>query len=520
MFCVTGGDPMKRFFLVAALLILLSLPVHAVQQSAALSADNLEGTVPVVVSLSEIQQETRDSQPEDFYLLERLMETRLSNSSSSFKADQGQTLNTGSAVSPTAPKLFRSFSGPGASGFEPANPSIAVGPDRVVAVVNRSITMYTKLGQKVYETTLRSFFRTLPDSEVVSILNAKVMYDSYNQHFLVVMEALQPTTKKSWFFFAASKTSNPRGDWAFWKLNMSLNGGAATPFFGDYPGIGLDSQAIYLTANMFNWDFRFQYAKIRVLKKSEVYKFGKVTWHDFFNLTDAAGVKAVSIQPVQSFGATTSEFLVSANPAGGDKLTLWTITNSTQPGISLAKTAISVNAYLPPSPAAQKGGPLKIATGDATPGNAVFRDGFIYTAHTVARTSGTSTVSSIRFYQINTNGTVAQQVTYGAGLTYFYFPAVMVDSRGNVVIAFNGSSGGLFVGTLFTGRKVNAPKNTLEPSAVLQAGLSYYHLTTRTVQWWGEYNGIALDYDDSIWFIGASAKKPDEWTTRIGKVSY
>lgn len=509
---------MKRFCFVAILLILVSLPIHAAPGGS--SAANLGGTAPVIVSLSGISQEARDSQPEDSYLQEQLMETRLSLSSQSVFADQGQSVSTVSAVSPSAPKLFRSFGGPGASGFEPANPSIAVGPDRVVAVVNRSIEMYTKLGQKVYENTLRSFFRSLPDSEAVNILYAKTMYDSYNQHFLVVMEALQPATKKSWYFLAASKTSDPRGDWAFWELNMALNGGAKTQFFGDYPGIGLDSQAIYLTANMFSWDFRYQYAKIRVLKKSEVYKFGKVTWHDFFNLTDATGVKAISIQPVQSFGSTTSEYLVSANPAGGDSLTLWTITNPTQPSIALAKTAVSVNAYLPPPAASQKGGPLKIDAGSDAPGNAVFRDGFIYTAHTVARTAGSSTVSSIRFYQISASGAIAQQVNYGTGVTSFYFPVVMVDSRGNVVIEFNRSSGGFFVSTLFTGRKVNAPKNTLEPSATLQAGASYYHLTTRSVQYWGAYNGIALDYDDSIWFIGASAKKPDEWTTKIGKVSY
>lgn len=518
MIIVTGGDPMTRFLSVAFLLISICIPIHGWTLPVNTSAENREGTMPVVLSLSQIPQESRDLVTNDSYLQDRLAEQRTVESNES-TLEQGN-INAASGISPTAPKLYRTFAGPGASGFEPANPSIAVGPDRVVAVVNRSIAIYTKVGQLVYTTTLRNFFRALPDTEAANILNAKVIYDAYQQHFLVVMEAMQPPTKKSWFFFAASKTSNPRGDWGFWELNIALNGGASTQLFGDYPCIGLDSQAIYLTANMFNWDYRFQYAKIRVLKKSEVYKFGKVTWHDFFNLVDATGVKAVTIQPAQSFGSTSAEYLVSANPAGGDKLTLWTITNPTAPGIALAKTAVSVSAYLPPTPASQKGGPLKIDSGDDTPGNVVFRDGFIYTAQTVARGTGTSASSSVRFYQISTNGAVAQQVNYGSGTSFFYYPVVMVDSRGNVVMAYNHSSGGLFVGSFFTGRKVNAAKNTLEPSAVLQNGISYYHLTTRTVQYWGEYNGIALDYDDSIWFIGASAKKPDEWTTRIGKVSY
>ena len=45
-------------------------------------------------------------------------------------------------------------------------------------------------------------------------------------------------------------------------------------------------------------------------------------------------------------------------------------------------------------------------------------------------------------------------------------------------------------------------------------------LTKRQVQYWGAYNAMALDYDDSMWMIGAYAKAADEWATWIGKVSY
>src|SRR6185436_10090047 len=108
-------------------------------------------------------------------------------------------------------------------------------------------------------------------------------------------------------------------------------------------------------------------------------------------------------------------------------------------------------------------------------------NGKVYTAHTIARSSG-GQVSAIRFYQISTDGKLDEEVTYGASGSFFFFPATMVDSRGNVVIVFNRSSASQDVGILYTGRKPTDAHNTLQASATLQQGLSYYHLSTRAVQ--------------------------------------
>ncbi|HET6268128.1 MAG TPA: hypothetical protein VFG11_10460 [Acidobacteriota bacterium] len=512
---------MKRFVFLWFVSLFALLPSsHAISSDFVSSADNLEGTNAVIASLSDIPQHSVDSFAQDSDVVDRILEMRFNNLNKPFDIDESQPAKIANGtLSPLAPKLFRKFNAMGASGFAPADPNIAVGPDRVVVVVNRSIAFFTKLGQKVFQTTLRDFFGKLPDSDTINILYPKAVYDPYNNHFLVVIEAVRSTDHKSWYFVAASKTSSPQGDWAFWELNMSLNGQAKTGLYADYPGVGLDPQAIYLTGNMANFQNRFQYAKIRVLKKSEVYKFGKLTWHDFFNLTDANGVKAISIQPAMTVGAATSEFLLSSNPTKGAPLTLWNITNPTTNPV-LSKKAVPVTTYSVPPDAPQKGGPLKINTGDASLGNVVFRDGIVYAAHTISKSFSTGPVSAIRFYEINTNGTVAQEVTYGVSGTYFYFPITMVDSRGNVSVVFNRSSKGMAVGIAFTGRKPNDPPNTLQSNLTLQPGMTYYHLTTALVQLWGAYNGMALDYDDSIWMVSAFAKKADEWGTIVGKVSY
>jgi len=491
----------------------ISSPVSASQ------ADVTEATRAVVVPFSQIGLANRGVEMNDSWLTERLLNMRLTQGIDSRESvsSNSKSLVPTAALQTEAPRRTRAFSGLGASGQELADPNVAAGPNHVVAVVNRSVAIFNKSGQKLSEFTLRQFFGSLPDSGSVSIFYPKVLFDAYDGHFLIMFEAIRPVDKRSWLFLAVSQTNSAQGNWAFWELDISLNGKKKTGFFGDYPAIGLDQHAIYLTANMSNFNFRFQYAKIRVLKKSEVYQFGKVTARDFFNLKDATGKKAISIQPVQSFGTAASEFLVSNNPVAGKRITLWHITNPAQPNIRLTKRAVGVGAYQAPPDTAQKGGPVKIGTGDASFANAVFRDGFIYTVHTISAANQTS---AIRFYQINSHGRVVQQITYGAnGLSYF-FPATMVDSHGNVVIVFNRAGRTQDVGILFTGRKATDPHNKLQKSAVLQRGLAFYNFTQRLTQMWGAYSGAALDADDSIWIIGAFAKKTDEWATTIGNVTF
>src|SRR5207249_3566243 len=128
-------------------------------------------------------------------------------------------------------------------------------------------------------------------------------------------------------FLSVSKTPEAIGSWGSWALDMRLNNHTKTAFYPDFPGLGFDQKAIYMTSNMFDAQDNFKYAKIRVLKKSQVYAFAGLNWHDLWGMTDATGKKAINIQPVQSFGNTPVEYLVSTNAISGNKISLWVISN-------------------------------------------------------------------------------------------------------------------------------------------------------------------------------------------------
>lgn len=422
---------------------------------------------------------------------------------------------------PLAPALQGSFAGNGVDDFDPPDPILAAGPNHIISAVNTAFNIYNKNGQVVFSHTLKNWFSPhLAESSGALLFDVKTIYDQYAGHYILFCLAVNPHLKRSWVFFSASKTQDPLGDWVFHALDMQLNNQNRTSLFADFPGVGYDEQAVYITANMLNEAGDFRYAKIRVLKKSELYSASTPSWRDYWGMIDATGTAAINVMPAQCFGPTTAEYLMSTNAVRGDKLTLWTIRNGgTSPTIS--KRSIPVSSYQLPPPAPQKGGGADNNTGDAGVVNVVYSNGSLYAANSVAFDWGAGINAAVRLYQVSTNGVVQQEITYGSKGLYYYYPAVMADARGNVIFVYNRSGIGEFAGIRFTGRKAGDPPGTLQTAATLKLGLANYEDPILDgLNPWGDYNGIALDPDDSVWIFSEFAKTRDAWSTWVGHVRY
>jgi hypothetical protein len=416
-----------------------------------------------------------------------------------------------------APKLLIGFEGLGATDFDPPDPTVAAGPDHVVVAVNSVLGVFSKTPERIFRTSFRNWFAALPDAKTASFFDCRILYDQYEKHFIVM--SLAAVFERTYCFLAVSKTADAMGEWAMWDFDFGLNGNKPNNLDADFPGLGVDPVAVYITANMYDAKERFKYSKIRILSKSELYGFENIGWKDFFNFTDATDKNAINVQPAQSFGPTNVEYLVSSGASRGNQLTIFTITNADKASATLSKKIVNVPPFQNPPHAIQKGGKIPIYSGDAGVGNVIFRNGFLYTAHSVLQKFDSGNGSAIRYYQISNEGKVLQQIRYGAEHSFFYFPATMVDSQGNVVIAFNSSGPNQFASFSFTGRKRSDPEDTFAQAAAVQEGLSFYR-NDPDLNDWGEFNGIALDPDDSFWLFGEFAKSKNEWSTEIAHLTY
>jgi hypothetical protein len=421
-----------------------------------------------------------------------------------------------------APPLTKNFDGVKFHDLYPSDTTLAVGPTELVVAVNSAFAIYTKTGIKRAEHSFDDWLNVLSETQGAFFFDPKLAYDQYAGHFIMVVDATRDSDSRAWYVMAVSQTSNPEGTWTLWALDQGLNGTTRTKNWVDYPAIGYDESAIYLSGNVFNFPGKFLYAKLRIVNKSEVYKFGTIHWRDFWNLRDANGQLSFTVQPARSTGTTSGESMVSLNRLQGSSITLWNVKNPTASPV-ITKRKINITGFQIGPDADQKGGGSFISTNDSRLSDAVWINGSIYAAHQVSKDWGSGEVSAIRYYQIrSSDGALLQDGTFGADGSYYFFPAIATDQRGNNVIVFIRSGPTEFVSVRFTGRRSTDPISILQSSAPLKTGLHNYYLNPDNgSERWGDYSGVSLDSDDSVWMYGMYAASPaDVWKTRVGRTRF
>ena len=429
-----------------------------------------------------------------------------------------------------APALTRSFDGIGQTAWVPADPTIAVGPNHVLVAVNTDLAGYSKAGTLLFRwpnmTTL--FSPVLPSG--ASLFDPRLAYDHYSQRWIVVVDARRASPAGSWIMVAVSQGTNPAGAYWVWALDASLDGSTLTSNWADYSMLGFDTQGIYITSNMFAFNGGFQYTKLRILRKAELYAGGVgpnhfIRWYDFWNLRNPDNSMAFTVQPAAHFrgsGGNPPAYLVNAIWANSDRLTLWTLSNPLALWIggtaSLTRVSVPCRSYELPPQAIQRDSSTRIATNDTRLLNAVYQNagGFqrLWTSHTSKHTwSGDAEARSVvQWYEIDIPSPhVVQQNRYGASGTYYFFPVVQTDLARNAYIAFGRSSASEYASLRQTGRRVTDAANDLQGSALVKAGEG-----PNTSGRWGDYFGIARDGGDSstVWGYGMYAGTGNTWKTR------
>lgn len=538
---------LNRFFVLSAALLLLFASRPYAQHAPGLSVLSRfyesiasETGSPVVVSLAQIPQGSGRTSLFDMYnageeeeeyegelsLLPQIEPAQIAQHFD--REDFSAPSSAGQPrVSPNvaAPLLKTSFAGIAPPGLTQPDSIISVGSTRIMVAVNTTVAIYNKAGQRRFQTTFDQWFAPLaPVAGGSTLFDPQLLFDQYTGHYLFLCDARR-ADHRSWLLFSVSKTSDPEGAWAFWAIDMQLTGATRSDLWADYPRVGVDQNAIYLSANM--WTFRtfiFRYAKIRVLKKSEVYAFGGLTTYEFSQMIDATGVYAARIHPAHSYGVAPIEYMANTRNDQGNKITMWAVSNSNVKPV-LSMIPVNVTTYQTPPQALQKGGGAVINTATQGTGvlSAVYRNGFFYTAHAIAKDWGHGPVSAIRYYQLGTSGQVAQEITYGSADLSYYMPAVTVNSKGDVVMVFNRSGKAQFAGIYYAGRKAADPPGTFSASAALHPGEANYAVTFKgtNIGRWGDYSGIAVDpANQSFWMYSEFAKAGDEWNSVIGQAGY
>jgi hypothetical protein len=434
-------------------------------------------------------------------------------------------------IEPSAPSQFAGFRGIGSTNWYPPDPILAVGPEHIIAMVNTSWAIFDKAGNKLFQSTFSNWWSDV--SPPGTPFDPVCIYDIHADRWVLLAVARKTSTNESSYLISVSDDSNPLGSWWNWNLDATLNGSTSTTNWADYPKMGYDSLdasggAIYVTSNQYGFSGAFKHAKLRILKKSELYwtgSGGSLTWTDFWNWQNANGSPVFTWMPVHTLTSTDEEFLVNTeSPSLGSTLSLWAVTDPAGASPALTRLAtVNIGTYSAPPDAVQPSPGLPLDTIDSRLMQpAVYRSGYIYGSFPEAHNWGSGTVSALRLLKISTGSASAVlNTTYGFDGFYYFFPSIYVDESDNIALVFNRTSPTEFAGIHYTGRL--ATDTTIQGSALLKAGQSsYQRVDSIGRNRWGDYNGIGLDPADNktFWMISEYAKGFTEWDTWIGGVTF
>jgi len=427
-----------------------------------------------------------------------------------------------------APGLIANFDGIQQTAFRPPDCTIAAGNSEVVVGVNTTMAIYSKTGPLIRTFGFDTLFRpVIPPG--ARIFDPKIIYDHYSQRWVIILDSTRANPQGSWILVAASQTSNPSGSYWLWALDARQDGSTLTNNWADYSQLGFDTQGVYITNNMFQFNGGFQYVKIRRLIKSQLYSGTAITWWDWWNLKNPDGSIAFTLQPAVHYtgiGGNPNAYFINALWPSGNTLTLWTLANpiGNPPG-PLSKTAINCLGYDLAPDGEQSGSSIRIETNDDRLLNSLYQfsaggERRLWTCHTTKFTwaGDSAPVSVLQWYEIDiANNKVTQQGRFGAPGTYYFFPAIQTNVNRDAFIVFGRSSASEFALLRQTGRRSTAALGALEGSALIKEGESAY-----TGQRWGDYFGVARDPSNtsSVWLNGEYAESGNTWGTRIASARF
>ena len=320
----------------------------------------------------------------------------------------------------SSPKLNRSFAGlnhrdqrtaNGGNQFslEPPDQGLCVGNGFVLETVNDVLRVFDKAGNPLTGVTDQNTFYGYPPAITRPagpfgpfITDPSCLFDKVTRRWFHVALTLDVDPVSGDFLgtnhldIAVSRTSDPRGQWAIYRLPVHDNGADGTPdhgceggfCLGDYPQIGADAFGFYITTNEYPFFADgFHAAQLYAFNKFALARnAANVNVTQFDTIGSVAGNPGFTLRPavVPSFRyelaqAGTEYFLSSmaaeeANGSGTDnRIAIWSLTRTAtlltpNPAPVLRNSIIDVGSYSISPKADQKPGdfPLGQCINDTT----------------------------------------------------------------------------------------------------------------------------------------------------------
>jgi hypothetical protein len=377
----------------------------------------------------------------------------------------------------------------GGNGWAPGDPSIAVGREHIVEVVNSSLTVYAKNPKspaEVFHADLTSFFGGSP----IACIDPRVIYWRWSDRYAVVCSDIgsSPNVVR----FAVSSGSDPSQGWNKYVV--------PTNAFIDQPKVEATSDKLIVAGNYGDFEEFYVYQLEDVIAGAPD--------PAMVHITSQAGYYQAAVQ----YTPASPGYFVSA--CAGCALRLATISGTPRTSVSLTETSLGDSRLRSTSDPLVPGGSLGggdvdtrvlTATYDVVkPHDQPVIDFSANTGCTFAVDTVCTAVGRIVFSRSTpVLGYVEEEGSPGAAYTY---GAVTVDRHGNVYLSYSRSSPTSTPSAAVLGLRGHNRRSfdaLVQPSADGTSACDASQLPPCDERW-GDYLGAAQDGADpaSVWLVG------------------
>jgi PKD repeat protein len=419
-------------------------------------------------------------------------------------------------------ELAQNYAGMGDTGVDPADPSIDVGPNHVIQMINGSSGSYFKIwnktGTQVMAQTYFDTFFGAPGGAGDPI----VVYDGPADRWLMS----EFTSSNNRLSIAVSSTPDPLGTWYTYIVNC--------PQFPDYPKYSVWDNAYIVTTNESS-------AAVYALDRNNMLAGGAAATAQRFTMTNFGTIGFQAAAPVNLDGTTLPPSGTPAmvmrmrddawSGAASDALEIWAFNiNWTTP----ANTSLTQISTLPVAAFESELCGYTSFACIPQPGSGTtldpLREVLMNRVH--YRNFGTheSIVcchvtdvngddrAGVRWYELRrTGGTLGtwaiyQQGTYSPDAANRWMASIGISASGSIGLAYNVSSSSVYPSLRYTGRRDCDPLGTMtEPETTIISG-SAANGSNR----YGDYNALGTDPTDgeTFWFTGMY-NTSSGWSTRV-----
>jgi hypothetical protein len=458
--------------------------------------------------------------------------------------------------------VVQSFSGTSYGIFNTNSPALPpdcngeIGPSHYVEFVNGIFAVYSRTNGALldFKTDLDFWATAQVGIDVADgwdVTDPRIIYDPASQRWFAsqvdvdtLTQILDGVLGLNHFLLAISATSDPTGPWrgaAFDSDPDQIN-------FADFPTLGVDSQGVYLAADMFDSGGDpttasdvgcglVSFPKADLLASPPV--FTNRTWFGTRAITERGQVyQPATCRDGSSVGTVLAAEDIGNTSAFHSNLVSFTVQNAATAGATLgAPRFTTVAPYMVPDNAAvgvplltasQPDGTQTLQANDARfSGRAYVIGGGLYSVHNTFLNGR----SAIRWYRLDAaTGSLLESGTLADSNLDLFYPAIAANSGGTVVIAYNSSGAGTnYISCCaMVGRTANGVTKFGSP-LLLQAGITSYHGDDEDTSGlgfgnptsrWGDYSTVSVDPSDPdrFWLIEMYPSDTDVWTTRISEL--